>query len=183
MAVTTTNTTGGATAARTSLRDAVTALATKTDAAPVDRVLRVVGPVLMPLGLLVMVLGWYGAANTTRVFLQIPYLISGGMIGLGLTFAGGFVYFSRWITDLIDDGRLQAAANQELANQTAATLGRIETLLRERPLPVEVPAAVAAVPTVPVVAAVVPERPERSRPPERARTSGTIVTTLQAGSA
>jgi hypothetical protein len=45
-----------------------------------------------------MVLGWYGAAKTGWVFEQIPYLISGGLIGLGLLFAAGSLYLASWIS-------------------------------------------------------------------------------------
>lgn len=109
--------------------DAVASLRTRSQLPTADRALRVIGPVLMPLGVLVIFLGWMGAANTTRVFLQVPYLISGGLFGLGLIFAGGFLYFSRWLTDLVDDNRRHAHAAAESAERTAAALERIETLL------------------------------------------------------
>src|SRR5437660_736369 len=47
-----------------------------------ERWLVVAGGILMPLGLVFTLLGWYGAAHTTRLFEQVPYLISGGIIGL-----------------------------------------------------------------------------------------------------
>ena len=126
--------------------DAVRQLATRASRPEAERVLRLAGPVLLPTGAIVILLGWYGAANTTRVFLQIPYLISGGLLGLGLMFAGGFLYFSRWITDLLDESRRTAAQAQEIAERTAVALERIERLLEERALPAE-PAARVAAPT------------------------------------
>jgi len=63
------------------------------------------GAVLLPLGLVVIVLGWYGAANTPFEYDQISYLVSGGLLGLGLTFAGGFLYFGAWLARIADDGR------------------------------------------------------------------------------
>jgi len=63
------------------------------------------GAVLLPLGLVVIVLGWYGAANTPYEYDQISYLVSGGMLGLGLTFCGGFLYFGAWLARIADDGR------------------------------------------------------------------------------
>ena len=114
-----------------------TASATPSAASPpgprradADRALRVAGPVLLPTGAIVILLGWYGAANTTRVFLQIPYLISGGLLGLGLMFAGGFLYFARWLTDLLDETRQQAGEAHATAERTAVALERIEALLR-----------------------------------------------------
>jgi hypothetical protein len=40
------------------------------------------GAVLMPLGALVVCIGWYGAAHTTYAYDQFPYLLSGGVAGL-----------------------------------------------------------------------------------------------------
>ena len=56
-----------------------------------DGVLGVASAVLLPLGLALIVLGWYGAAHTPYLFEQVPYLISGGLLGLGLAVVGGFV--------------------------------------------------------------------------------------------
>lgn len=84
-----------------------------TGAAPLRnngyRVLQVVlfvsGAVLLPLGLVVIVLGWYGAAHTPYEYDQISYLVSGGMLGLGLTFCGGFLYFGAWLARIAADNR------------------------------------------------------------------------------
>ncbi|MBC7678700.1 MAG: hypothetical protein H7233_06895, partial [Pseudorhodobacter sp.] len=42
-----------------------------------DRWLLVVGGTAMPLGLLLILIGWYGSAQTALPFEQTPYLISG----------------------------------------------------------------------------------------------------------
>lgn len=63
------------------------------------------GAILLPLGLVVIVLGWYGAANTPYQYDQLSYLVSGGLLGLGLTFSGGFLYFGAWLARIADDGR------------------------------------------------------------------------------
>src|SRR3954465_2782200 len=47
-----------------------------------ERWLVIAGGIMMPLGLVFALLGWYGAAHTTRLFEQLPYLLSGGIIGL-----------------------------------------------------------------------------------------------------
>lgn len=148
--MTTTTTTPAATSSRGRLGDAMRALATRASRPDADRVLRAAGPVLLPTGAIVILLGWYGAANTTRIFLQIPYLISGGLLGLGLMFAGGFLYFARWMTDLLDESRRNAEHARETADRTALALERIERLLRERPP--EAPAAAAPFSTVATVA-------------------------------
>lgn len=63
------------------------------------------GAIMLPLGLVVIVLGWYGAANTPYQYDQLSYLVSGGLLGLGLTFCGGFLYFGAWLARIAADGR------------------------------------------------------------------------------
>ena len=63
------------------------------------------GAILLPLGLVVIILGWYGAANTPYQYDQLSYLVSGGLLGLGLTFVGGFLYFGAWLARIASDGR------------------------------------------------------------------------------
>jgi hypothetical protein len=75
-----------------------------------ERILLVLGGILAPLGLAVMILGWWGASNTGYEFEQIPYLISGGLLGLGLVFIGCFFYFAHWLTQLVKEHREQSAA-------------------------------------------------------------------------
>jgi hypothetical protein len=71
-------------------------------------VLFVAGAVLLPLGLIVIVLGWYGAAHTPYAYDQLSYLVSGGLLGLGLTFCGGFLYFGAWLARIAADQRESA---------------------------------------------------------------------------
>lgn len=85
----------------------VSALRSKAATGNLDRLLLIVGGILMPLGLLVVILGWVGASRTPLVFEQIPYLLSGAGLGLGLVFAGGFTYFSYWQTVRVRDSREQ----------------------------------------------------------------------------
>jgi hypothetical protein len=68
-------------------------------------VLFVGGAVLLPLGLVVIILGWYGAAHTPYAYDQPSYLVSGGLLGLGLTFCGGFLYFGAWLARIASDQR------------------------------------------------------------------------------
>lgn len=68
-------------------------------------VLVAAGAVLLPLGLVVIVLGWYGAAHTPYQYDQMSYLVSGGLLGLGLTFCGGFLYFGAWLARIAADQR------------------------------------------------------------------------------
>ena len=71
----------------------------------VQIVLFTAGAILMPLGIIAIVLGWYGAAHTKYGYDQMPYLLSGGILGLGLTFLGGFLYFGAWLARVANDQR------------------------------------------------------------------------------
>jgi len=70
-----------------------------------QQVLFWVGASLLPLGLVVIVLGWYGVANTPFGYDQSSYMISGGFGGLALTFVGGFLYFGSWLARIAEDNR------------------------------------------------------------------------------
>lgn len=68
-------------------------------------VLFAAGAVLMPLGILTICLGWYGVAHAHYEYNQMPYVVSGGLLGLGFTFAGGFLYFGAWLAKVAADQR------------------------------------------------------------------------------
>ena len=79
-----------------------------------DRVLAVAAALMVPGGFAIMVLGWYGAAHTPFVFEQIPYLISGGLVGVGLMVAGGLLYIGSWLARLAEQERDDTAKVREL---------------------------------------------------------------------
>jgi hypothetical protein len=89
---------------RPSLRERFAALSTARDAS-VDRWLLIAGAILGPLGLVVIFLGYTGASHTPFVFEQIPYVISGGLLGVALVFLGGFIYFTYWQTRTVREAR------------------------------------------------------------------------------
>jgi hypothetical protein len=68
-------------------------------------VLFVAGAVLLPAGLIVIGLGWYGVAHTAYLYDQNAYIVSGGILGLGITFVGGFLYFGSWLARIAEDNR------------------------------------------------------------------------------
>ena len=84
-------------------------------AASLQLVLFVGGAIMLPLGLVVIILGWYGASNTPYQYDQLSYLVSGGLFGLGLTFCGGFLYFGAWLARI-------AADQKESAKRLSETL-------------------------------------------------------------
>jgi membrane glycosyltransferase len=50
------------------------------------------GIVLMPLGLVLVLIGYIGASGTTEFSAQVPYLLSGGVLGLGVTVVGATLF-------------------------------------------------------------------------------------------
>ncbi|MDO9495808.1 MAG: hypothetical protein Q7J48_08915 [Nocardioides sp.] len=71
------------------------------------------GAILMPTGIIVILLGYYGVANAVFDFDREAYAYSGGFLGLALTFCGGFLYFGAWLARIADDNR---AASKRLAD-------------------------------------------------------------------
>jgi hypothetical protein len=88
------------------LRDGVQGLG-RTRGLPLDRVLLITGGILLPLGLILILVGWYGASHTPWLFEQIPYAVSGGLLGAALVIAGGFFYFGYWLTRVVEETRRQ----------------------------------------------------------------------------
>jgi hypothetical protein len=108
------------------LRSSVSSLRTRTTSRSLDFYLFLAGAVLVPLGLLIILLGWYGASHTGYLFEQIPYVISGGLLGVGLVVVGSFAYFAYWLTRIFHQQR-------EQADRTVALLERLELRLGELP--------------------------------------------------
>jgi hypothetical protein len=68
------------------------------------QILFVAGAVLLPAGLIVIGLSWYGTAHTPYAYDQMSYLVA-GIFGLGVTFVGGFLYFGSWLARIGSDQR------------------------------------------------------------------------------
>ncbi len=82
-----------------------------------DRMQLIAGGVLVLLGIVAIVIGWYGTAHTAYGFEQMPYVVSGGLLGVALVFLGGFVYFAYWVTRLVRESREQAQRAADLLEQ------------------------------------------------------------------
>lgn len=88
-------------ARRARFRQAVARLGEKAQSTELLRMLILPGAFALVAGFVFMFFGWYGAARTAREIEQIPYLISGGFIGLGLVFVGGLLLASAfWMSML-----------------------------------------------------------------------------------
>ena len=114
------------------LRARAAGLRTRAGSADPGRRMLLVGGILLPLGVLLVLIGWLGTARTPLVFEQVPYVVSGGLLGLALVVIGGFLYFSYWQT-------LVVRALRDSQSELTASLLRIEGLLA-----VTAPSAAAA---------------------------------------
>ena len=99
-----------------------------------------VAAALMTTGLSIIVLGWFGAARSTIVEEQIPYLISGGLLGVALATIGALTLFAHWLTVLVRENRRQETVRKQehvelmeaLAQLTAALDRKEATNARAR---------------------------------------------------
>jgi len=81
---------------------------------------------MVPLGIALIILGWYGAAHKALIIQQFPYLISGGILGLGLMFTGGFCYFGYWVTRLVQENRAHTRELVAAIDRLAALTGDVD---------------------------------------------------------
>jgi hypothetical protein len=96
-----------------------------------ERLWLIGGMVLPVLGFVAILIGWWGASGTAYTAEQIPYLISGGLLGLGLIVTGGALFvrysFTRylrfWLVRLVYEQRAQT-------DRSVEALEAIESLLR-----------------------------------------------------
>ena len=64
------------------------------------------GSILIPLGVVFILMAWYGSAHTAYVQQQIPYLVSGSFVGLGCMVVGGLFYWAHWLYRMYDQADL-----------------------------------------------------------------------------
>jgi hypothetical protein len=82
----------------------------------------VVGSVLIPLGVVFILIAWYGAAHAKVVQQQIPYMVSGSFIGLGCMVVGGFLFWGHWLYRVYDQADLHHEEQQRLLEQLLRAL-------------------------------------------------------------
>ncbi|HEX3839901.1 MAG TPA: hypothetical protein VHU85_03830 [Acidimicrobiales bacterium] len=109
------------------LTNAIARIRVRTQAIKLEQVLLILGGVAMPAGILVIIVGWYGAAHTFRTYAQLDYLISGGLLGLALVVFGGFCYFGYFLTRMVQ----LFHTTQTQDRQTLETLERISAQLAQ----------------------------------------------------
>lgn len=84
------------------------------------------GATLMPLGIVAILVGWYGVAHSKYAYDQTSYVVSGGLLGLGLVFLGGFLYFGAWLAKVANEQR-------DAARQLADTMLVLADLVSRQP--------------------------------------------------
>jgi hypothetical protein len=82
----------------------------------------VAGSILIPLGVVFILIGWYGAAHARVVQQQIPYMVSGSFIGLGCMVVGGFLFWGHWLYRIYDQADLHHEEQQQMLELIAAAL-------------------------------------------------------------
>src|SRR6476469_118414 len=90
----------------------------------VQLILFTVGAILMPLGLIAIFLGWYGVAHAKYQYDQLPYVVSGGLLGLALVFLGGFLYFGAWLARIGTEQRENSRQVADAVLQLVDLVGR-----------------------------------------------------------
>ena len=85
--------------------------------ADVRSVLLMAGAIAIGLGLVAIALGWYGAAHSPFLFQEVPYVISGGLLGVALVAGGGLCVLSSWVVRVLDAERRQGALIEELVRE------------------------------------------------------------------
>jgi len=77
-----------------------------------------IGSLLVPLGIVFILMSWYGAAHTAYVQQQIPYLVSGSFVGLGCLVLGGLLYWAHWLYRIYDQADLHHEEQLRAFEQT-----------------------------------------------------------------
>lgn len=96
-----------------------------------ERLLFLLGAFFVSMGFLLIMIGWFGAGDTGLVFEQVPYIISGGLGGLGFMVVGSALYVSWWMTRLYRQNQIHQDEARARHEQTMATQQAIVDELRE----------------------------------------------------
>jgi hypothetical protein len=90
----------------------------------VRKVMQVLGMLTMAFGFFCIVLGWYGASHSPYLFQEVPYLISGGLLGVALVIGGGVTVRCAWSLRQVEEDRRNALA-------IVRSIDRLERILHE----------------------------------------------------
>jgi hypothetical protein len=82
-----------------------------------------IGMLLVVFGFVCILLGWYGASHSPYLYQEIPYLISGGLLGVALVIGGGVFVRCAWSMRQVEEDRRNALA-------IVRSVDRLERILR-----------------------------------------------------
>jgi hypothetical protein len=87
---------------------------------------------LMTAGISSVLLGWIGASHSTFIEEQVPYLISGGLLGVALSTVGALLFFTHWLTVSIKDARNHEAARRQDHEELVEALKVLGSMLERQ---------------------------------------------------
>jgi len=85
--------------------------------------LETIGMSAMVFGFVCILLGWYGASHSPYLYEEVPYLISGGLLGVALVIGGGVLVRCGWSMRQVEEDRRNALA-------IVRSVDRLERILR-----------------------------------------------------
>ncbi|MCU1454894.1 MAG: hypothetical protein JWN46_3040 [Acidimicrobiales bacterium] len=114
------------------LQEGVAGLRVPEPSADAERLLFQVSMALPVVGVALIVLAWYNASGTAYVADQIPMLISGGLLGLGLVLVGLGLFLRFSVTRLLRFWLARLVAeHQAQTDRMVEALDRIEAAVRD----------------------------------------------------
>jgi hypothetical protein len=94
-------------------------------------VLLIAAGALVTTGLSAILLAWVGTSRSTIIEEQVPYLISGGLLGLALAVIGAITYFAHWLTVFVREAREHEAARAQDHDELMEVLRGLRDASRE----------------------------------------------------
>ena len=89
----------------------------------VRKTMQTIGMAVIILGFAFILLGWYGSAHSPYLYEEVPYLISGGLLGVAMVIGGGVLVRSAWTLRQIEEDRRNALA-------IVRSVDRLERIMR-----------------------------------------------------
>jgi hypothetical protein len=89
----------------------------------VRKIMETIGMAAIAMGFVAILLGWYGSSHSPYLYQEIPYLISGGLLGVALVIGGGVLVRCAWSLRQVEEERRNALA-------VVRSIDRLERILR-----------------------------------------------------
>lgn len=122
----------GTTSAADRLEAGVQSLTVPEPLAEAENLLLKIGVALPLVGVVVVMVGWWQTSGTAIVAEQVPSLISGGLLGLGLILIGVGLFVRYSLTRLFRFWLARVIVEQQAqTDRVVAALDNLETAIRE----------------------------------------------------